>query len=180
MSLASVYLGESKHWAAGQPFFIEFMADVFTVAQQGLLGFDVELVDVERAPLGVLRVVIDRAQGVRIEDCEQVSRHLSHVFEVENIDYQRLEVSSPGVDRPLRTLNDFVRFAGERIELKLFDAIESRKVFVGILKVEDVDQPKLTLLYEEQNGKQKELQFSMDDVDRARLDPVLDFKGKKR
>ena len=58
------------------PFFLEFMADIFTVAQQALLGFDVELVDVERAPLGLLRVVIDRPEGVRIEDCEQVSRQL--------------------------------------------------------------------------------------------------------
>lgn len=156
------------------------MIDVFTVAQQGLLGFDIELVDVERAPLGVLRVVIDRPDGVRIEDCEQVSRHLSHVFEVENIDYQRLEVSSPGVDRPLRSQNDFIRFAGERIELKLYEAINSRKVFVGILGVDQEDQSKFTLVYEEPKGKPKELQFSMDDVDRARLDPVLDFKGKKR
>ncbi len=158
------------------------MADVFSIAQQGLLGFDIELVDVERAPLGVLRVVIDRPSGIRIEDCEQVSRHLSHVFEVENIDYQRLEVSSPGVDRPLRTLNDFIRFAGERIELKLFEAVNSHKVFTGILKVDNTnsDETKLALEYKDQKGEINTLQFSMDDVDRARLDPVLDFKGKKR
>jgi len=51
---------------------------------------DVELVDVERAALGLLRITIDRVEGVRIEDCEQVSKHLSRVYEVENIDYRRL------------------------------------------------------------------------------------------
>ena len=70
---------------------------------------DVEFVDIERAALGLLRVTIDRPEGVRIEDCEQVSKHLSRVFEVENIDYRRLEVGSPGVDRPLKTEADFKR-----------------------------------------------------------------------
>ena len=156
------------------------MADIFTVAQQALLGFDVELVDVERAPLGLLRVVIDRPEGVRIEDCEQVSRQLSHVFEVENIDYKRLEVSSPGVDRPLRRPADFVRFAGERIELRLHEPVESRKTFTGILRASGDESPVLSLDWEDQSGQTRTLPFSFDDVDRARLDPVLDFKGKKR
>jgi ribosome maturation factor RimP len=156
------------------------MADIFAVTQQALLGFDVELVDVERAPLGVLRVVIDRPDGVRIEDCEQVSRQLSHAFEVDNIDYKRLEVSSPGVDRPLRRLADYVRFAGQRIELRLREAVESRKVFTGVLRVAGDASPILSLEYEDQAGTPRTLPFSFDDVDRARLDPVLDFKGKKR
>jgi ribosome maturation factor RimP len=163
------------------PFFLEFMADIFAVTQQALLGFDVELVDVERAPLGLLRVVIDRPEGVRIEDCEQVSRQLSHAFEVDNIDYKRLEVSSPGVDRPLRRLADYVRFADQRIELRLREAVESRKVFTGVLRVAgDASSPVLSLDYEDQAGKPQTLPFSFDDVDRAHLDPVLDFKGKKR
>lgn len=159
------------------------MADIHAVTQQALLGFDVELVDVERAPLGVLRVVIDRPDGVRIEDCEQVSRQLSHVFEVENVDYKRLEVSSPGVDRPLRHLADYVRFAGQRIELRLSEPVESRKVFTGILRTiaaADGAEPALSLEYEDPAGELRTLPFSFDDVDRARLDPVLDFKGKKR
>jgi ribosome maturation factor RimP len=161
---------------------MEFMADIHAVIQQALLGFDVELVDVERAPLGVLRVFIDRPDGVRIEDCEQVSHQLSHVLEVENVDYKRLEVSSPGVDRPLRRLADYVRFAGQRIELRLSEPVESRKVFTGVLQVaQTVDgAPALSLEYENQTGEPQTLPFSFDDVDRARLDPVLDFKGKKR
>jgi ribosome maturation factor RimP len=159
---------------------MEFMADIYAVTQQALLGFDVELVDVERAPLGLLRVVIDRPDGVRIEDCEQVSHQLSRVFEVENIDYKRLEVSSPGVDRPLRRVADYVRFAGQRIELRLCEPVESRKVFTGILRVAEGDEPRFSLDYENQAGEPRTLPFSFDDVDRARLDPVLDFKGKKR
>src|SRR5690606_35739326 len=156
------------------------MADILTVAQQALLGFDVELVDVERAPLGLLRVVIDRPEGVRIEDCEQVSRQLSHVFEVENIDYKRLEVSSPGVDRPLRRLADYVRFAGQRIELRLHEPVESRKTFTGILRASADAPPVLSLDWEDQSGQQRRLAFSCGEVDRARPDPGLDCTGKKR
>src|SRR3546814_18014411 len=66
----------------------------YTTLFRSIAGMDVELVDVERAPLGLLRVTIDRAEGVRIEDCEQVSKHLSRVFEVENIDYRSEEHTS--------------------------------------------------------------------------------------
>src|SRR3546814_8204293 len=65
------------------------MADIFALTREALAGLDLELVDVERAPLGLLRITIDRPEGVRIEDCELVSRQLSRVFDVENIDYKR-------------------------------------------------------------------------------------------
>ncbi|MDN5842388.1 MAG: ribosome maturation factor RimP [Alcaligenaceae bacterium] len=160
------------------------MADIFAIAQQAMLGMGVELVDIERAPLGLLRVTIDRPEGVRIDDCEAASRHLSRVFEVEGIDYKRLEVSSPGVDRPLRQAADYVRFAGRRIELRLREALDNRKVFIGVLSApEDIADPaevRFSLEYEVRPGDMQVLQFSFDDVDRAKLDPVLDFKGKKR
>src|SRR5690606_26480187 len=113
------------------------MADIFALTQQALAGMDVELVDVERAALGLLRVTIDRAGGVSIGDCEQVSRQLSRVYEVENIDYKRLEVGSPGVDRPLRTEAECRRFVGERIEIKLREAVDGRKVYSGVLVLPD-------------------------------------------
>src|SRR3546814_7800342 len=113
------------------------MADIFALTQEALAGMDIELVDVERAPLGLLRVTIDRPEGVRIEDCEQVSKQLSRVFEVENIDYARLEVGSPGIDRPLRQPADFIRFANQRVEIKLREAVDNRKVYVGLLRVGD-------------------------------------------
>lgn len=163
------------------------MADIFALSLEALAGLDVELVDVERAPLGLLRVTIDRPEGVRIEDCEQVSKQLSRVFEVENIDYKRLEVGSPGIDRPLKQLKDFIRFANERVEIKLHEAVNNRKVFAGTLRAPDnvatTDVELVFGLELEPQGKSSEvevLNFTFNDVDRAKLDPILDFKGKKR
>ncbi len=156
------------------------MIDILAVARQALLGFEVELVDVERAPLGVLRVTIDRPAGVRIQDCEEVSRQLSHAFEVENIDYKRLEVSSPGVDRPLREPADFVRFAGQRIDLRLYEPVHGRKSFTGVLQLQEAASDSYILQWQDDSGQQQDVIFSYQDVDRARLDPVLDFKGKNR
>ena len=161
-----------------QPIFFEYMADLFALTEEALAGMDVELVDVERAALG-------------LEDCEQVSRQLSRVYEVENIDYKRLEVGSPGVDRPLRNEADFRRFAGERIEIKLREALDGRKVFSGTLTVPE-DAPAASdaaagmhktvfgLEFEAKKNEVQVLNFTVEDIERAKLDPVLDFKGKKR
>ena len=162
------------------------MADIFALTQQAIAGTDLELVDIERAPLGLLRVTIDRPEGVRIEDCELVSKQLSYVFEVENIDYKRLEVGSPGTDRPLKQPADFIRFADHRVEVKLRSAVDSRKVFSGFLRVPDASvtdsaaTPVFSLEFQDQTGSTQVLNFEFDDVDRAKLDPILDFKGKKR
>ena len=74
------------------------MADILALAQETLAGTEYELVDVERAPLGLLRIVIDHPEGVRIEHCEWVSKQLSRVFEVENVDYKRM-ASPSGTSR---------------------------------------------------------------------------------
>jgi len=166
-----------------QPIFFECMTDLFALTEGALVGMGVELVDVERAPMGLLRVTIDREGGVRIEDCEQTSRQLSRVYEVENIDYRRLEVGSPGVDRPLRSVADLHRFAGERVEIKLRAALDGRKVFSGLLGVADGAQAgadAFVLEFEAKKDDVQVLNFTFDDVERAKLDPVLDFKGKKR
>ncbi len=159
------------------------MADLFALTQQAVAGLGIELIDVERAPMGLLRVTIDRPEGVSIDDCETVSHHLSRVFEVEEIDYRRLEVGSPGVDRPLRSPADFVRFAGNRIELRLREAIENRKVFKGTLQATrqtESEAHEFALIYQDDKGNDQHLIFTFNDVDRAKLDPILDFKGKKR
>jgi len=173
------------------------MADIYALVEQSVVGLDVEVVDVERAAQGLLRVTIDREGGVRIEDCEAVSRQLSRVFEVENIDYARLEVGSPGTDRPLRREADFVRFADERVEIRLREPLAGRKVFSGILRApseegapeQQVAEGALAsqagaavfgLEFEAKKGETQVLNFTIDEVDRAKLDPVLDFKGKKR
>src|SRR4030095_5475087 len=83
-----------------------------------------ELVDWESSPKGrYVRVFIDKPKGVSVEDCARVSRQLSRLFAVENIDFERLEVSSPGLDRPLRKAADFQRFAGEEAEFRLANPV---------------------------------------------------------
>lgn len=166
------------------------MADLLTLTQEALSGMGVELIDVERAPMGLLRIIIDRPEGVRIEDCEQVSKQLSRVYEVENIDYRRLEVTSPGVDRPLRTAADFQRFAGYRVEVRLRLAQDNQKVFVGCLRASAGSEAQadpeaeahFEIELEDANARPtgKVLSFTHGDIDRAKLNPVLDFKGKKR
>ncbi|MCK9513454.1 MAG: ribosome maturation factor RimP [Pigmentiphaga sp.] len=163
------------------------MVDLYALVEQSIAGLEVELVDVERAGQGLLRVTIDREGGVRIEDCEAVSRHLSRVFEVENIDYARLEVGSPGTDRPLRREADFRRFAGERVAIRLREPFEGQKAYTGILQAPEAAEagaaeaePVFGLEFEAKKGETQVLHFALDEIERAKLDPILDFKGKKR
>ena len=101
-------------------------------------GLGYELVDVERAPGGLLRVTIDHPASdverfINVDDCEKVTRQLQHVLEVEGLAYERLEVSSPGLDRPLKTATDFKRFEGEQVEVTLKVPFKGRKRFRGEL-----------------------------------------------
>lgn len=103
--------------------------------ETAVASLGLELVEVEHLPRGLLRVTIDHADGaaVTVEDCERVTRQLQYVFEVENVDYGRLEVSSPGLDRPLRKPQDFVRFAGLEIDIVLRVPFHGRKKYRGVL-----------------------------------------------
>src|SRR4030065_1687021 len=96
-----------------------------------LAGLGYELVMLERAGRGLIRIFIDKPEGITIDDCVAVSNHLSHLFTVENIDYDRLEVSSPGLDRPLVKPQDYVRFAGEPVTLKLRVPMDNRRRLGG-------------------------------------------------
>jgi ribosome maturation factor RimP len=107
-----------------------------------------EVVEIEMAQRGLLRVFIDAPAGIRMEDCERVSHQLSHVLAVEDVDYQRLEVSSPGVDRPLRKEADFIRFAGEQVTVKLRRPFAGRRNFEGMLTIEPQGQFGLELIDE--------------------------------
>jgi ribosome maturation factor RimP len=108
-----------------------------------------EAVDVEHAQQGLLRVYIDAAAGITIDDCERVSKQLSHVLTVEDIDYARLEVSSPGLDRPLKRPADFERFAGSRVSIRLRLPLEGRRNFEGVLTTESDERFGLELIERE-------------------------------
>ena len=100
-----------------------------------LEGMGYELVEIEQqARNRLLRIFVDKVGGIDIDDCVTISNHLSRLFAVENIDYGRLEVSSPGLDRPLRKAADFQRFKGEIIKLKLRIPVQGQRNFVGVLQ----------------------------------------------
>jgi ribosome maturation factor RimP len=107
--------------------------DAVKIIEATVTGLGYELVDVERSGRGMLRVFIDKPQGIAVEDCQLVSNQLTRLFLVENIDYDRLEISSPGLDRPLKKEADFLRFVGEKAQFKLRMPIAGRKNFVGVI-----------------------------------------------
>ncbi|MGA0034165.1 MAG: ribosome maturation factor RimP [Burkholderiales bacterium] len=141
--------------------------DLQGLLENTLAGLGYELVDLERSAKGaLLRVFIDKPGGITVDDCALVSNHLSRVFAVENVGYDRLEVSSPGLDRPLRTAKDFARFAGQKARLKLRVPLEGQRNFVGVLR--DAETGKVGL---EIDGRV--LSLDLGNVDKARLLPTL-------
>ena len=107
-----------------------------------LASMGYELVDIEFGPAGLLRVVIDMADGsrpIKVEDCERVSHQLNRMFTVDDVDYDRLEISSPGLDRPLRTAADFERFRGSKVTVRLREPVDGRRQFTGVLEGEGPD-----------------------------------------
>ncbi len=153
------------------------------------LGYD--LVDCERSPAGLLRVYIDRlpelaAAGelINVEDCERVTRQLQYVLEVEECPYERLEVSSPGLDRPLKKAADYARFVGQEVEITLRMPFQGRKKYKGMLALlpetaapVDAAAPEWRLIISE-GGADQALDFSLEEVREARLVPVVNFKGR--
>jgi ribosome maturation factor RimP len=139
-------------------------------------GLGYELVDIER-PAGLLRISIDQPAGIAIEDCEKVTRQLQYLFEVENIDYERLEVSSPGLDRPLKKLADFERFAGSEAVITLKKPLDGRKSYRGIVHAPNGEA--IGLEFEGKDGAAM-LDFTLADLDKARLVPKVDFRSRKQ
>jgi ribosome maturation factor RimP len=122
------------------------MTSTQAIIELAVSGMGYEVVDVEHAHDGLLRVYIDAPSGIGLDDCEKVSRQLSHVLAVEDVDYTRLEVSSPGLDRPLKKPTDFERFAGTEVSVRLRRALEGRRNFEGVLTVEEGGRYGLELL----------------------------------
>ncbi|MDY7575624.1 ribosome maturation factor RimP [Actimicrobium sp. CCI2.3] len=153
--------------------------------EKTVVGMEYELVDFEQAARGLLRVYIDflpeqAERGmITVEDCEKVTHQLLHVLTVENAVYERLEVSSPGLDRPLKKLADYARFAGMEAIVKLrmpMPGAANRKSFQGILQAPEGDQ--LALEFEGKEGSAM-LEFTLADVDKAHLVPKVDFRSRK-
>lgn len=155
------------------------------LVEKTVSGLGYELVELEQAAKGLLRVYIDFSAAdasngnIAVEDCEKVSHQLVHLLTIENISYERLEVSSPGLDRPLKKNADYLRFVGCEAVIKLRVPMPSeanRKSFQGILHVPEGDNLKL-----EFDGKEGPamLEFTLADVDKAHLVPKVDFRSRK-
>lgn len=110
--------------------------DLYGVLEPTIVGLGYELVDLEMSNRGrLLRIFIDKPGGVAVEDCVLVSNQVSRLLAVElDFDYEHLEVSSPGLDRPLKKEADFQRFCGEKAQIKLRAPLNGRKNFVGVLR----------------------------------------------
>jgi ribosome maturation factor RimP len=146
--------------------------DLRTLLEKTLPGMGYELVDVETSPGGrLVRVFIDKPNGIDVEDCARVSDHLTRLFTVEEVDYDRLEVSSPGLDRPLRKVSDFERFTGQEAQVRLKVMIDNRRNFTGVLRgVRDG-----SVVIETETG---EASLPIDNIDRAKLVPKIDWSRK--
>ena len=181
------------------------------VIEQTVSGLGYELVEIERSAGGLLRVTMDLPwkapaageqapeQFLTVEDCEKVTRQLQFVLEVEAADYRRLEVSSPGIDRPLRTEQHFERFAGQVVDISLKEPIgaaatagisANRKKFRGTLEKtptgwqivwsdEPESKPGARISKKRPPAPVQALGFTLDEVREARLAPIVSFKGRQ-
>lgn len=153
--------------------------------EKTVAGLGYELVDFEQAERGLFRVYIDftfeqaDSGPITVEDCAKVSHQLSHVLTVENINYERLEISSPGLDRPMTKHSDYVRFVGQEVVVKLrvpMPGTSNRKTYQGIIHAPVGET--LMLEFENKDGAAM-LEFTLADVDKARLVPQVDFRSRK-
>ncbi|MDO9442422.1 MAG: ribosome maturation factor RimP [Beijerinckiaceae bacterium] len=182
--------------------------------EQTVAGLGYDLVEIERSAGGLLRVTIDLPWNgpnsevvpgtpepfVTVEDCEKVTRQLQFALEVDGAEYKRLEVSSPGIDRPLRHEKDFERFVGEVIDLTLKAPMGAaagtlvsaiRKKFRGTLERAEsggwqivwsdapAPKPGQKVSKKREPAPLQALGFALDELRDARLAPIVDFKGRK-
>lgn len=144
------------------------MGAIAGVVEPAVAGLGFELVDTQVSSRGrMVRVFIDKPGGVSVDDCADVSQHLTRVFAVEGIDFDRLEVSSPGLDRPLRKAADFARFAGQKVDVRMRAADAcGRRRFVGTLQ--GMAGEVATVIVDGQA-----VELSLSGMERARLVPDL-------
>ena len=181
------------------------------IVEETVAGLGYELVEIERSAGGLMRITIDNPWQdgvdrfeipfVTVEDCEKVNRQLMFALEVDGVEYRRLEVSSPGIDRPLRNERDLVRFEGELIDITLKAPMGEaaaglvnalRKKFRGTLEKAEAENTWQIVWSEAPEPKpgarvskkrppvpMQVLGFRLDELREARLAPVVDFKGRK-
>lgn len=142
------------------------MLDLHALLEKTVTQIGYEMVDLEISSHGkLLRLFIDKPGGITIDDCALVSEQVSNLLAVEHdVDYDRLEVSSPGLDRVLKKESDFDRFSGNRVQMKLRVPVAGRKNFTGILQ--GIENGVVGLDCE---GVQ--YHFDMSNIDKARLSP---------
>ncbi|OHC84735.1 MAG: ribosome maturation factor RimP [Sideroxydans sp. RIFOXYD2_FULL_59_7] len=140
--------------------------DVANLVETTLSGMGYELVDLELSGRGMMRVFMDKPEGISVEDCERVSNQLVRLFTVEGVEYERLEISSPGLDRVVKKEADFVRFKGQKAKFKLRLPVNGSKQLVGI-----IGELKDGVLQLDMAGSSVEIELS--NVDKARLVPVF-------
>ncbi|WP_296510723.1 ribosome maturation factor RimP [Rhodoferax sp.] len=185
------------------------------IVEQTVAGLGYDLIEIERSAGGLLRITIDLPwtppvegqpvveQFINVEDCEKVNRQLQFALEVDGIEYKRLEISSPGIDRPLRNVQDFERFAGQVIDITLKAPMgaaangqvsANRKKFRGTLERvvaadasvgwqivwSDAPEPKPGQKVSKQRVPPplQALGFALDELREARLAPIVNFKGR--
>jgi len=129
-------------------------------------GMGYELVGVERPQGRLLRIYIDKPGGITVDDCAKVSHQVSRVLTVENVAYDRLEVSSPGLDRLLRSERDFVRFVGRKARVKMRVPVDGQRNFVGVVREASADRLQLDV-----DGRT--LSLELGNVETARLVPNI-------
>ena len=183
------------------------------IVEQTVTGLGFDLVELERSGSGLLKVTIDLPweapvagqplpveRFVTVEDCEKITRQLQYLLEVEGLEYRRLEVGSPGIDRPLKREIDYVRFEGHVIDLTLkapigatgTDVAANRKKFRGTLERaddgvqwqvgwSDAPEPKPGARVSKKRAPValQAMTFSLDDIQQARLAPIVNFKGRQ-
>ena len=150
----------------------EYVAKTEAIAQPLVDELGFELVDVEFVKEGrdyFLRAYIDKPGGITIDDCEALSRRLSDALDADDFidEAYILEVSSPGLDRPLTKEKDFLRHMGEEVDVKVFRPIDGQKVFRGIVTSCD----DTSFVIETEDGQT--MQFSYKDVAKTQL--VIEF-----
>ena len=143
--------------------------DLNQLIASALPNFGCTLVDCERVSgANLLRILIDKDGGVTVDDCALVSNHLIRLFEVEGVSYGRLEVSSPGLDRPLITHEDYERFKGELVSVQTNLPINGRKNFKGVLRGLNAEQEVVISIENDQ-----QISIDIREIKRTKLVPKI-------